>query len=41
MSWSKKVEGFTIDAISSIISLFTKIDPNRDCSASIFDGCFT
>ena len=30
-----------IDEISSIISLFTRIDPNKACSASIFEGCFS
>ena len=31
--------GFTIFDISSIMSLFTKSDPSKVCSASIFEGC--
>ena len=39
MSWIVKNREFTILEISSIISLFTSIDPNSACSASIFEGC--
>ena len=39
MRWIKKLVELTIVDISSMISLLTKTEPIKACSASMLDGC--